>query len=341
MKHDAALGELAGPARISFIVPVRNDAVRLEACLRSIRRTQESTPALVEIIVADNGSTDASADVARRFGARVFVAANACVAELRNTAARLATGEVLAFVDADHEIVPSWTSVALQTLQEANVGAAGALCSAPVEGTWVQRAYSFLRGRPEGIRDVEWLGSGNLAVWRGAFEKVGGFDTSLETCEDVDLCNRLRASGLRIVSDSRLENVHHGDPRTLRELFRGELWRGRDNLRVTFRGPLSWAALPSAMIPVLEAVMLVAVVVCALMAPRTPIAAAIVALSLLAVAGFASLKVARAARRRGRARGPDLLQAFVVACVYDMSRALALVARAPHRAKRRELVPAP
>jgi hypothetical protein len=327
-------------AAVSFIVPVRNDAVRLEACLRSIRRTQESGTEAVEIIVADNGSTDGSADVARRLGARVLVVPDACVAELRNRAARLAEGDVLAFVDADHEIVPTWTSSAVETLRTASVGATGALCSAPLGGTWVQRAYGFLRGRPRGICEVEWLGSGNLAVRRTAFETVGGFDVSLETCEDVDLCNRLRASGLRILSDARLENVHHGDPRTLRELFRGELWRGRDNLRVTFRGPLSWSTLPSAVIPVLEAASLVAVVAGMLLAPIAPAALLMVALSLLAVAGFAALKVIRAAMRR-RPRRLELLQAFVVAGVYDVSRALALVARASHRGKRRELVPAP
>jgi hypothetical protein len=184
---------------------------------------------------------------------------------------------------------------------------------------------------------VEWLGSGNLAVWRQVFESVGGFDASLETCEDVDLCNRLRTNGLRIVSDARLENVHHGDPRTLSELFRGELWRGRDNLRVTFRGPLSWAALPSALIPILEAAMLVGVGLGLFLSPRTPFALLVAALSLLAVAGVASLKVVRAASRRGRARGLALLQAFVVACIYDLSRALALLSRASYRGRRREL----
>ena len=341
MMREAAPAVARPRARVSFIVPVRNDAVRLEACLRSIRRTEEAAAAPIEIIVADNGSTDGSTDVARRFGARVFVAASARVAELRNTAARLATGDVLAFVDADHEIVPSWTKAALQTIHSTNVGAAGALCSAPVGGTWVQRAYSFLRGRPEGVRDVEWLGSGNLAVRRSAFENVGGFDASLETCEDVDLCNRLRATGLRIVSDARLENVHHGDPRTLAELFRGELWRGRDNLRVTFRGPLSWAALPSVLVPLVEAGLLAGVVVGALLAPTNPAALVVVALASLAFGGFAGLKVLRAAARRGRGRAMELLQAFVVACVYALSRALALVARAPHRAKRRAMVPAP
>jgi len=56
--------------RVSFIIPVRNDAVRLEACLRSIRRNGHA-PGQIEIIVVDNGSTDGSAQVAAAAGAMV------------------------------------------------------------------------------------------------------------------------------------------------------------------------------------------------------------------------------------------------------------------------------
>ena len=80
--------------------------------------------------------------------------------------------------------------------------------------------------------------SGNLAVKRTAFQAIGGFDAALEACEDVDFCQRLRRAGWRLVGDERLESVHLGDPPTLAALFRAERWRGRDNLRVSLRGPL-------------------------------------------------------------------------------------------------------
>ena len=74
--------------RISFIVPVRDDAARLETCLRSIVRNA-GTSRHSEIVVADNGSSDGSSEVARRFGATVVtIAENVRVSELRNRAAR-------------------------------------------------------------------------------------------------------------------------------------------------------------------------------------------------------------------------------------------------------------
>src|SRR5262249_52970008 len=119
-----------------------------------------------------------------------------------------------------------------------------------------QRAYDRFRLHRRGIHEVDWLGSGNLAVRRDAFLRVGGFDTSLETCEDVDLCNRLRAAGYRLVSDDRMRSIHFGDPSTLGELFRGELWRGRDNVRTTIRGPLTLRSLPSLAVPVANLLLL-------------------------------------------------------------------------------------
>jgi glycosyltransferase involved in cell wall biosynthesis len=234
---------------VSFVVPVRNDANRLTHCLNTIR-SNRYPPELLEIVVVDNGSTDDSVAVAKKANAKVLVMSGVPVGELRNRGTQVATGDILAFVDADHEITSRWVEHAVELLQQPNVGAVGALCEAPDNGTWVQRTYDLLRRRTAGTCDVEWLGTGNMAVWRSAFEAAGRFDTRLQTCEDVDLCHRLRRRGLRIINDSRLRNVHFGDPGTLADLFGGELWRGRDNLRVSLRGGLTPRELPSIVIPI-------------------------------------------------------------------------------------------
>jgi len=316
----------AGPL-VSFVIPVLDDARRLMHCLESIRRN--SDPAvLCELVVVDNGSRDGSADVARRYGATVLDSPGQRVGQLRNRGAREARGGILAFVDADHEIGPGWIAAVAEVLEDPTIGAVGALCTAPPAGTWVQRAYDSLRARHPGSGDVEWLGAGNLAVRRNAFEQVGGFDTDLETCEDVDLCFRLRAAGRRIVSDARLHNVHFGDPPTLRRLFVGELWRGRDNLRVSLRGPFSLRGIPSILIPLVDFGCLVLVAGGALSFHRGGLLLAAAAASV--VTGLAGLRTVTMMANSGN-RGPlALARAFAVACVYDLGRALALVARHRH-----------
>lgn len=319
--------------RVSFVIPVRNDAARLEACLRSIRTN--GTPAQVEIIVVDNASTDGSARVAERFGATVVPMEEGRVSELRNRGTRHATADIFAFVDADHAIVAGWVYAALDCLQAPEVGAVGALCQAPADGTWVQQVYGLLRGAAGGQRDVVWLGSGNMAVRRDAFDALGGFDTSLDTCEDVDLCHRLRARGLRIVSDARLRNIHYGDPQTLRDVLTSERWRGRDNLRVSFRRPVTWASVPSAIIPVCQIAFL-ALLGGGLLGTAVVGRPALVVAAAAALAFFGATapRVIRAAFRAKRLRFVMLLQTFAVACAYDTGRALAVVSRAPHRAVR-------
>ena len=184
---------------VSFVIPVRNDAARLRRCLDSIARNHYPADC-VEVIVVDNGSRDRSADVARQCGARVLLISDAAVADLRNRGAAAARAGILAFVDADHEIDPHWIRHAVATLAGDDVAAAGAPYVSPDGATWVQRRYDGLRTRPSEPADVEWLGSGNLVLRRAVFDEVGGFDTSLETCEDVDLCQRIRDRGHRIVA---------------------------------------------------------------------------------------------------------------------------------------------
>jgi GT2 family glycosyltransferase len=132
---------------------------------------------------------------------------------------------LLAFVDADQELDPGWCDAAIHALADASVTAVGAQYHAPADGTWVQRMYDRMRGHQPGTRGAAWLPSGNFVIRRTAFGRAGGFDTSLETCEDVDLCQRITAAGGRLFSVDRLRSIHHGDPATL-GLVQGELWRG-------------------------------------------------------------------------------------------------------------------
>src|SRR4029453_6478413 len=84
----------------------------------------------------------------------------------------------------------------------------------PPRGTWVQRVWALHRLRHTTPREAVWLASGNLFIRKHDFDRIGGFDESLIAAEDVDLCVRLKEAQGRIISDMRLTNIHHGDPRT-------------------------------------------------------------------------------------------------------------------------------
>jgi glycosyltransferase involved in cell wall biosynthesis len=318
---------------VSFVIPVRNDAERLRRCLTSITRNDYPRD-LIEILVVENESTDESARTAREHGAIVMRCPSTSVAELRNRGARAALGSIIAFADSDHEIDRSWVRTAVAVLASPAVAATGAPYLPDPECNWVQRQYDGLRSRTDGREEVTWLGSGNFAVKRSAFDRIGGFNASLTACEDVDLCNRLRLAGHRIVADPALRSVHYGDPKTLKALFFGELWRGRDNLRVTLSGPRTFRHLRSAIVPIADLMALAAGTVALLLGyPLIAIACG------LAVLVPAALRAGVMVRNRLRSATPEnsvrrAAQAMAVALVFDVARALAILARGSHRARR-------
>lgn len=311
---------------LSFVIPVRNDALNLDRCLASIRRNETAADDL-EIIVVDNGSEDDSRMVAIRHGARVLNLPGLRVSELRNRGVAASRAGVIAFVDADHEIAPGWVSAALSRLGEPLVGAVGAPYSPPPGGTWVQRTYDRLREHGD-VRDVEWIGSGNLVIWRDVFKACGGFDSTLEACEDVDFCARLRRAGFRLVADPALESIHFGDPETLVGLLRSELWRARGDLRVTFRSGLSWRSAAGLAVTAANLAALIAIVA-GMMTRRADLVLAGVA----SLGGLAALR-AGMLLRRDRATPRLVARLFSVVLVYHLGRAIAVIWAAPHRRRR-------
>jgi Glycosyl transferase family 2 len=312
---------------LSFVVPVKNDAQRLNRCLASILASGGDQ----ELIVVDNGSTDESAAVARSAGARVLSLPGKRVSALRNEAAAIARGGCLAFVDADHELVTSWVATAVDVMHQGDIGAAGALYVAPADGTWVQRTYGALRGRTVGRADARWLGSGNLIVRADAFKAIGGFDETLESCEDVDFCQRLRDAGWRLVADERLVSVHYGDPSTLGSLFRAERWRGRDNLRVTLRGGVTVRDLPSIVSPIVVALAVPSVLAATAAAPFT--GGRSLSIAVAATVVFTIIALARTVRivsTGGHWKIAAVARALAVATTYELARASAIVTRAAH-----------
>lgn len=105
MTHSAAL-------TVSVVIPVKDDDIELDRCLRALAR---QTRVADEVVVVDNGSTDASAAVARRHGARVVPCAHPGIPAASAAGYDAATGDVILRLDAD--CVPDETWV--QTMTDA------------------------------------------------------------------------------------------------------------------------------------------------------------------------------------------------------------------------------
>jgi len=225
----------------------------LDTCLKSISdATIDSID--YEVIVADNGSTDATVAVANSHGATVLQAPGITVAGLRNLGATQSVGEFLAFIDADCTVSANWFESIKAHLHNSEIMCFGCPPVVPEKATWVQRCWYQIRkkgSRDQGVTHIEWLESMNLFVRREAFWKIDGFDESMITCEDYDLCARLKDHG-SIFCDNRIVAIHHGEADTPTRFYQKERWRGVSNFQSLRKHGFALAEIPSVLFPLIH-----------------------------------------------------------------------------------------
>ncbi|KXK26800.1 MAG: GalNAc(5)-diNAcBac-PP-undecaprenol beta-1,3-glucosyltransferase [candidate division WS6 bacterium OLB20] len=172
--------------KITVIVPTYNSAATLEACLRSI---QAQTWNPVELIVADNNSSDATRDIARQYGT-AFIAGPERSAQ-RNQAARRAAGDILIFIDSDMVLDRDVVTQVAEAFSEDPGLAAVVIPEETVGRGFWPAVRRFERGFYEG---VSWIEAAR-AFPRQVFEKTGGYNEDMISGEDWDLAKRAAASG--------------------------------------------------------------------------------------------------------------------------------------------------
>jgi glycosyltransferase involved in cell wall biosynthesis len=200
------------PAAISVIIPVHNGARFLRSCLEHLRR---STSGDYECIVVDDGSSDASAEVAKEFGATVLsTGERRGPAFARNLGAKSAQGDLLFFIDAD-------VCVAENTLDRVHANFAEDPELAAVIGSYddmpesqdflslyknLMHCYVHQTSRRQAC--TFWSGCG--AIRKSVFLEVSGFDESYDrpAIEDIELGYRLNRANKKLLLDSRMLVKH-------------------------------------------------------------------------------------------------------------------------------------
>lgn len=307
------------PVAVSVIIPAFNEEVNIAKCLQALA-AQTLAQDSFEVIVVDNGSTDATVAVASGFrhSLPVSIASKTGrISAVRNHGAALATGTVLAFLDADCIPRPTWLETLLD-LPPAN-SIWGAPYLVPADATWVGTIWFKYQATEQQGR-VSFLPGGNLCIARSDFEKIGGFDESVSTSEDVELCARAGKRGMDVIAYPSLAVFHQGTPRTLHGFYRQNRWHGEHVLRMFLASP-SMRVFPVVALSAYTLLMFWAALVFPIFAllHRRWLPALLPLLLLLLPAALLSLRKTAATRRRRDA--PAL---FLLYLTYLLARAASL-----------------
>jgi O-antigen biosynthesis protein len=215
-------------ARVSVIIPTRDAPDVFGRCLQSL--FDKTSYPNFEVVVVDNETTDPLAlSLMKKYPVRrIEFPGKFNFSQANNQGAEAATGELLVFLNNDTEVVtPDWLQHLAYYAEQPDVGAAGALLV--YEDSTVQHAGVALgmRGTADHVmrrfpiavdgyagnlacaREVSVVTGACLMIRAALFREVGGFNPHFFTAyQDVDLCLRLRARGLRVICTPRARLLH-------------------------------------------------------------------------------------------------------------------------------------
>jgi O-antigen biosynthesis protein len=193
----------------SVIVPAYDAAPTIAGCIESLKRLNYPD---WEIIVVDDGSTDATASIAGSAGVRTLRLPHRGLAAARNAGLAAARGRIVAFIDADAEADRDWLYHLAEVIIRRTAAAAGGQNFAPKRVSFLAAAIAAAPGQAQEVRlgdqDLAQLCGCNMAVDTA---KVGTlrFDCAFSNAgDDVDFSWRLRDAGLTLGYASGAIVVH-------------------------------------------------------------------------------------------------------------------------------------
>ncbi len=180
--------------RISVVVCSYNGQRTIRDCLEGLRKVEYPN---FEVIVVNDGSTDATATIAYEYGFRVISTENRGLSHARNVGMEAATGEIVAYIDDDARPDPHWlTYLAATFLSTEHAGVGGPNIALPGDGL-IADCVTNAPGNPVHIllsdQEAEHIPGCNMAFRKTCLQAIGGFDPQFHIAgDDVDACWRLQ-----------------------------------------------------------------------------------------------------------------------------------------------------
>lgn len=230
----------AAVVTVSIIIPALNEERMIGRCLSSLAELDFAHEKF-EVILVDNGSTDKTLGIARSFqdrlNLRILQKTGVRISGLRNLGAQEAQGTIVAFLDADCLAKRDWLERIVELAPADGVGIVGAHYLLPDDSSWVGRTWHRYQ-EAEKSGEVSHVPAGDLIMRREDFLRLGGFDETIQTNEDYELCERVRKAGMTVQAYPQIGVVHLGTAQSLRVFFRKQAWHGTHVVKVFLRNML-------------------------------------------------------------------------------------------------------
>ncbi len=196
---------------VTAVVCAYNQEKVLQRCLSSL--VAVDYPGF-EIIVCDDGSTDATAEISRRFPVRLLELPHSGLSVARNAGIQAATGEIVAFIDVDAACHPEWPYHLALSLEGEAVVATGGPNSPMPDAAFTERAVAQSPGGPIHVLitddRAEHVPGCNMAFLKEALVQVDGFDPIYTAAgDDVDVCWKILDRGREIGFSPAAQVWHH------------------------------------------------------------------------------------------------------------------------------------
>ncbi len=214
--------------RVSVVVCAFNAQDTIAQCLDGLRAVEYPN---FEVILVNDGSTDATGAIAARYPVRLITTPNRGLSNARNTGLEAAEGEIVAYLDSDAFPDPDWLQYLAAAFRDAAfVGIGGPNLAPPGLGR-VAECFDNAPGGPAHVllsdREAEHIPGCNMAFRRESLAATGGFDPALRIAgDDVDMCWRLQARGWALGFSPGAMVWHHRRT-TLRSYWKQQRGYGR------------------------------------------------------------------------------------------------------------------
>ena len=189
---------MQGRTAFSVVIPAHNEEQYIGKCLAAVRQAADAVrPCRTEIIVVANRCTDRTAEIAAAYGAAVLQNDDRCISSIRNTGVRAAEGQIVVTVDADTQMPAGTLREIRKMLRTGRYigGGANPVFDRMSLGILCSTMYVAWNLLPVMLREHAYLSGALFWFRKKDFERVGGFDESLVSMEDMDFARRMNRLG--------------------------------------------------------------------------------------------------------------------------------------------------